>query len=156
MQAHNRERIHGSRILAKPTVTLDTAKPKVLDVSAAPESFKPGSGQSTTLRFTLSDNLSGTCTAQVKILNVSGAQVNTLSSSAACPSTGAAISVVWNGRNSGGAIVSKGSYTYQVQGTDQALNLSAVQQWECAGEVGVIPVQSSSDPWSAQASLRTP
>jgi hypothetical protein len=109
------------------TIMLDTTPPGLTGVSDSPDPFRPGSGETTTIRFTLSDNLSGTCTVEVRILNSSSVLVNTLTSTASCPTGGAAGSIVWNGRDSSGAVVPPGRYTYRVQGIDQATNRSAVR-----------------------------
>ena len=115
------------------TITLDTTKPVVSNVSDSPDPFKPKKGQSTTIRFTLADNLSVTCAVRVSILNSSGVLVDSIASSASCPAAGAPGYVVWNGRNSAGEIVPKGIYLYQVLGSDVAGNeASAV-----SGTVGV-------------------
>jgi flagellar hook assembly protein FlgD len=63
----------------------------------------------------------------VRILNSSSVLVNTLTTTASCPSGGAVGSMVWNGRDSSGALVPNGRYSYQVQGIDQALNRSSVR-----------------------------
>ena len=118
----------GNSATASHTVNLDKTKPVVSGVSDSPDPFQPGSGQSTTIQFTLSDNLSGTCKVKVGILNSSGVLVNTLTRSASCPTAGATGSMVWDGRDSAGTIVPKGIYRYQVQGSDQALNNSAIQR----------------------------
>ena len=115
------------------TITLDTTNPVLSGVSDSPDPFRPRNGQTTTIRLTLSDNLSGTCTVEVRIQNSSGVLVNTLTKTVSCPTGGAAGSVVWDGRNSSGAIVPNGTYTYRVRGTDNALNRSSI----VSGTVGV-------------------
>jgi hypothetical protein len=109
------------------TIMLDTTPPGLTGVSDSPDPFRPGNGETTTIRSTLSDNLSGTCTVEVRILNSSSVLVNTLTTVASCPSGGAVGSIVWNGRDSSGALVPNGRYSYQVQGIDQALNRSSVR-----------------------------
>ncbi|MBI3609850.1 MAG: FG-GAP repeat protein [Nitrospirae bacterium] len=115
------------------TIILDTTRPVLSGVSDSPDPFKHHLGQTTTIRFTLSDNLSATCVVDVRILNSSGVLVNTLTKTVSCPSGGAADSIVWNGRNSTGALVPAGTYTYWVRGTDNALNPSNI----VSGKVGV-------------------
>jgi hypothetical protein len=109
------------------TIMLDTTPPGLTGVSDSPDPFRPGNGETTTIRFRLSDNLSGTCTVEVSIRNSSGVLVKTLAQTASCPSGGAAGSVVWDGRDSAGALVPAGRYFYSVQGIDQALNRSSVR-----------------------------
>jgi fibronectin type 3 domain-containing protein len=109
------------------TIMLDTTPPSLTGISDSPDPFRPGNGQTTTIRFTLSDNLSGTCTVEVSIRNSSNVVVNTLTTTAACPSGGAAGSIVWDGRDSSGALVPTGRYSYRVQGIDQAQNRSGAR-----------------------------
>ncbi|MEW6681846.1 MAG: HYR domain-containing protein [Nitrospirota bacterium] len=109
------------------TIMLDTTPPSLTGISDSPDPFRPGNGETTTIRFTLSDNLSGTCTVEVSIRNSSNVPVNTLTTTAACPSSGAAGSIVWDGRDSSGALVPAGRYSYRVQGIDQAQNRSGAR-----------------------------
>ena len=115
------------------SIKLDTTKPVVSNVSDTPDPFEPGTGQSSMIQFTLSDNLSGTCQVKVKIQNASGGQVNMLSSNVPCSTIGTASSMTWDGRDSAGTIVPNGTYTYRIQASDYAGNVSSM----VSGAVGV-------------------
>jgi hypothetical protein len=115
------------------TVTLDTTRPALSGVSDSPDPFRHHNGQTTTIRFTLADNLSGTCNVQVTIVNFSGAIVTTLTKAVSCPPGGAADSIVWDGRGSTGSLVPSGNYGYVVRGRDNASNLSNLS----GGKIGV-------------------
>ncbi len=78
------------------------------------------------------------CKAEAKIYDASNVLVKTLTKSGiSCPVGGAAGSVVWNGRNTSGALVPAGTYTYKVQAIDNALNRSVIG----AGAIGTTTVQ---------------
>ncbi len=109
---------------ASDTITLDSTRPVLSGVSDSPDPFRPRNGQTTTIEFTLSDNLSETCSVEVRVFSSSGVLVRILTSTASCPSGGAAGSVVWDGRNGAGAVVPDGTYTYRIRGRDNALNAS--------------------------------
>jgi hypothetical protein len=111
------------------TIVFDNTRPTISGVSDSPDPFTPSLGQSSTIAFTVVDNLSGTCSVQVTISsNTTGAVVKTFPpSSVSCPVGGAATSVLWDGRNDGGSLVPAGNYTYRIQATDNALNTSSVQ-----------------------------
>ncbi|MDO8414492.1 MAG: SBBP repeat-containing protein [Gallionellaceae bacterium] len=115
------------------TIILDTTKPVVSSVSATPDPFSHHGGQKTTIKFTLADNLSNTCSVKVKILNSSSVVVNTLATNVSCPASGAVNTILWDGRDSSGVLVPSGAYSYIIQGRDNALNFSAPQ----SGTVGI-------------------
>ncbi|MBI5192260.1 MAG: hypothetical protein HZA08_02325 [Nitrospirae bacterium] len=109
-------------------IRLDTAKPVVSGVSDTPDPFSPNLGQASTIGFTLSDNLSGTCSVILKIFNSANVMVkNILKTSVPCTSAGTVTSVKWLGRNNAGVIVPAGIYTYKIQAYDKALNYSYVK-----------------------------
>jgi flagellar hook assembly protein FlgD len=110
------------------SITLDTTAPVVSGVSDAPDPFKHHRGETTTINFTVADNLAGTCTVALNIFNSSGALVKTfIMAEVSCPSSGAKNSVTWDGRNNLGDLVPPGTYTYRVRAIDKALNPSIVQ-----------------------------
>ncbi|MBI3352409.1 MAG: hypothetical protein HY036_07505, partial [Nitrospirae bacterium] len=107
------------------SIILDTTRPVISGVSDSPDPFKPSRGQSTTIRFTVSDNLSVTCNVTVQIFNSSGTLVRTITKSGvSCPAGGAASSVIWDGKNGNGVLVRSGTYGYVIQAMDLATNLS--------------------------------
>ncbi len=107
------------------SIVLDTTRPVVSGVSDSPDPFRPSKGQSTTISFTVSDNLSVTCNARVRIFDLSGTLVRTITKSGvSCPAGGAASSVIWNGKNGSGVLVPSGTYVYVIQAIDLATNLS--------------------------------
>ena len=106
------------------TITLDTTAPVVSAVAATPNPFLRG--QSTTISFRTADALSGSCGADVRILDTSAQLVRSLPKSAKCPAGGATASVRWDGRNTARALVPPGTYTIEVVATDLAGNTSAV------------------------------
>jgi len=111
------------------TIVFDNTRPTISGVSDSPDPFTPSLGESSTIAFTIADNLSGTCSVQATISsNATGAVVRTFPpSSVSCPVGGAATSVAWDGRNDSGSLVPVGNYTYRIQATDNALNSSAIQ-----------------------------
>ena len=116
------------------SINLDTTKPVVKGVSDSPDPFRHHLGEKSTISFTLLDNLSGTCTVQVKIYNSANKLVRTIKKNGvSCPAGGAAVSVKWDGRNTNGVLVPAGTYTYKIQARDNATNKSATKQ----GTVGV-------------------
>ncbi|MBI5193076.1 MAG: hypothetical protein HZA08_06500 [Nitrospirae bacterium] len=63
----------------------------------------------------------------VKIYNASNFLVRTITkTNISCPSTGAATSVTWDGKNSNGFRVLAGTYTYKIQAYDKAMNYSII------------------------------
>ena len=54
------------------TIALDITGPVVGAISATPDPFAPRSGQTATIRIPVSDNLSGLCALQIRILDVAG------------------------------------------------------------------------------------
>lgn len=111
-------------------IKLDTTRPVISSVSDTPDPFTPSSGQSTTIGFTISDNLSLTCNVTVNIIHsLTKIKVRSITkNNASCPSTGASDSVIWDGKNGSGTIVPAGTYTYKVQARDKALNWSDIKQ----------------------------
>ncbi|MDD5434287.1 MAG: hypothetical protein PH343_02535 [Nitrospira sp.] len=108
-------------------IRLDTASPVVSGVSDAPDPFKHYLGGVSTIGFTVSDNLSSTCTVAVKIYNLSNVLVKSiLRSNVSCPVAGTSDSVTWDGRNGAGKLVMPGIFTYKIQASDKAMNYSVV------------------------------
>jgi hypothetical protein len=108
------------------TPVLDTLPPIISDVSDSPDPFFPSLRQVSTIRFTVSDNMSATCTATVQISG--GALKTTIISSQAVGGLrcrgGASAAVTWNGRDRFGNLVAPGSYPYRVAATDDSGNTS--------------------------------
>jgi len=105
------------------TITLDTTGPTVSAVAAAPNPFPLGT--TTTIGFRTADALSGSCPAEIRILDAASRLVRKLTKTASCPAGGRVTSVGWNGKNAGGALVTAGTYTIEVVATDAAGNASA-------------------------------
>jgi hypothetical protein len=109
-------------------IKLDTTKPVVSGVSDTPDPFQHHLGGVSTMFFTVSDKLAVKCKMQVKIFNASNVLVRTLVKTGVnCPVGGAAGSITWDGRNTGGTLVPVGLYTYKVQAIDKALNRSVMR-----------------------------
>lgn len=110
-------------------IMLDTTKPVITSISDTPDPLRHHLGEVSTVSFNISDNLSGTCKAVVKIFNPSSVLVRTLMTTynASCPASGATGSVVWDGKDTGGTLVPAGTYTYKVQIADKALNWSFIK-----------------------------
>ena len=116
------------------SINLDTTKPVVKGVSDSPDPFRHHLGEVSKIRFTLSDNLSGTCKVQGKIYNSVSTLVRTIKKNGvSCPPEGAAVLLKWDGKDKNGVFVPAGTYTYKIQATDNATNKSAIKQ----GTVGV-------------------
>jgi len=116
------------------SINLDTTKPVVKGVSDSPDPFRHHLGEVSKIRFTLSDNLSGTCKVQGKIYNSVSTLVRTIKKNGvSCPPEGAAVLLKWDGKDKNGVFVPAGTYTYKIQATDNATNKSAIKQ----GAVGV-------------------
>jgi len=108
------------------TIALDTTGPVVGAITATPSPFSPQLNKTTQIRIPVSDNLSGSCPLQIRILDAAGGLVRALPRSVACPPAGATTSVVWDGRSTAGARVPAGTYTIEVTATDRAGNAGAV------------------------------
>jgi len=108
------------------TIALDTAGPVVGAITATPNPFSPQLGQTTTMAIPLSDNLSGSCSLQIRILNAGGSQVKKIAKTVTCPAAGATASVTWDGRTTAGARVPAGTYTIEVTATDRAGNAGPI------------------------------
>jgi hypothetical protein len=110
----------------RDTITLDSAGPVVGAITATPNPFAPQLGQTTTIRIPVSDNLSGSCPLQIRILDAAGGLVKSLPRTVTCSPAGTTTSVVWDGRNAANVRVPAGTYTIEVTATDRAGNASAV------------------------------
>ena len=111
------------------SINLDTTKPVVKGVSDSPDPFRPLLGEVSKIRFTLLDNLSGTCKVQVKIYDSVNTLVRTIKKNGlSCPVEGAAGSVKWDGRDTDGVLVPADTYTYKIQAKDNAKNKSRTKQ----------------------------
>ncbi|MBI5194244.1 MAG: M36 family metallopeptidase [Nitrospirae bacterium] len=110
-------------------IKLDTVKPVITSVSDTPDPLRHHLGEVSTISFNISDNLSGTCKAVIKIFNPSAVLVRTILTTynASCPVGGAAGSVIWDGKDTGGTLVPSGTYSYKVQAVDKALNWSFIK-----------------------------
>ncbi len=98
------------------TVRVDTTVPTVTGFGDSPDPFKPSTGQTTTIRFTLSEP----ATVSLKVYNSAGTLVRTLLNNIL--RTTLSNSVVWNGKNGSGALVPAGVYTYKLWVDDPAGN----------------------------------
>jgi hypothetical protein len=108
------------------TITLDRAGPVVGGITATPNPFAPQLGQTTTIRIPVSDNLSGSCSLQIRILDAAGGLVKSMPRTVTCSAAGTTTSVVWDGRNAASVPVPAGTYTIEVAATDRAGNAGAV------------------------------
>ena len=112
----------------RDTITLDSAGPVVGAITATPNPFAPHSSQTTTIRIPVSDNLSGSCPLQIRILDAAGGLVKSLPRTVTCSPAGTTTSVVWDGRNAANVPVPAGTYTIEVAATDRAGNAGAVSR----------------------------
>jgi hypothetical protein len=110
----------------RDTITLDSAGPVVGSITATPNPFEPQRGQTTTIRIPVSDNLSGSCPLQIRILDAAGGLVKSMPRTVTCSAAGTTTSVVWDGRNAANVPVPAGIYTIEVAATDRAGNAGAV------------------------------
>jgi hypothetical protein len=106
------------------TIALDTTAPVESGIAASPNPLPRV--KTTTIRFRVADAVSGSCAADVRILDGGGRLMRKLPKTAKCPAGGAVSSVSWNGKNASGALVAAGTYTIEVVATDAAGNGSAV------------------------------
>ena len=106
------------------TITLDTTAPAVSGVGASPSPFQPGV-KTTKIVFRAADALSGTCHADIRILDAGAHLVKTFSKNAPCSAGGTLTSTIWDGRTTAHALVPPGTYTIEVVVTDVAGNASA-------------------------------
>jgi len=107
------------------TIMLDTTAPVVSSVSASRNPFQPGV-TTTTIVFRAADALSGSCHADIRILDAGAHLVKTFSKNVPCSAGGSLTSTTWDGRNTARALVPPGTYTIEVVVTDVAGNASAV------------------------------
>ena len=105
--------------LASPTILLDTVGPKI-SASASPLLFSPnGDGNKDTVAITQNSSIGDDWTGRIK--NASGAIVRTWSWKSE------AKSFSWDGKDSAGAIVRDGVYSYEVSATDLAGNAASAK-----------------------------
>lgn len=107
-------------------ITLDTAPPVVGAVTATPSAFDHHLGQTTKISIPVSDNLSGSCSLEIRIVDGAGRLVKGIARTPTCPPGGATTSVGWDGRNAAGALVPAGTYTIEAKATDHAGNTGVV------------------------------
>jgi hypothetical protein len=102
----------------------DTVPPVISDVSDSPDPFTPSLRQVSTIRFTVADRLSMTCSATVQItsgtLRLAIISSQTVDFFRCRVPTSA--SVTWNGRDRFGTLVAPGAYTYRITATDDSGN----------------------------------
>jgi hypothetical protein len=110
------------------TITLDTAGPAVGAVTPTPSTFRPALGETTTIRFPVSDNLSGSCSLKIRILGAAGVLVKSVNKTATCSPAGTTTSIIWDGRNASRALVPAGTYFIEVTATDHAGNVGVVAE----------------------------
>jgi len=95
-------------------VVVDLTAPAVT-CSWSPTSFHPPT-QTSTLTYTLSEK----CSVSIKLYNAAGTLVKTLL--ATTTKNAGTYTIVWDGRDNGGAIVPPGTYTCKIWATDMAGN----------------------------------
>jgi flagellar hook assembly protein FlgD len=98
------------------TAYVDTKLPTVTGVSVFPASFNPRIGQTTRINYALSES----CYVTIKIYNNVGTLKRTLLNNVL--QTSGLHSVVWNGKDGSGIIVSPGTYTIRIYVLDKAGN----------------------------------
>ncbi|MBI4492383.1 MAG: hypothetical protein HY690_06275 [Chloroflexi bacterium] len=103
---------------------MPTIRPFIQNLSASPSPFAPLAGQSTTLSYSLADDVSSIATVTVKVYDSQNALVRTLVNGSQAVG---AQSVAWDGKNDAGAILPTGSYTVKVNATD-GTSLAAPEQ----------------------------
>jgi flagellar hook assembly protein FlgD len=106
----------GSVASGSTQVTKDSTAPSVSGFGDSPDPFRPSTGQSTTISYTISEP----ATVSLRVYNSGGTLVRTLVSDVF--QTTLANQVVWNGRNDSNVIVPAGTYTYKLWVEDRALN----------------------------------
>lgn len=107
--------LYGNAMTPKTkTITVDTTSPTIEGITHSPDPFNPKAGQTTTISYTLSEK----CTITIQIYDSVGNLVRTLKKN----QLAGANSMVWDGKNRYGKIVSDGTYTYKMYVTDTAGN----------------------------------
>ena len=96
--------------------TVDTHPPSLTNLSDAPDPFKNHLGETTKIRYALSEKSNVT----IKIFNSAGVLVRTLFSNVSKPA--GANTSIWNGKNDACKLVSSGTYTYKIFAADIAGN----------------------------------
>jgi flagellar hook assembly protein FlgD len=99
-------------IQAAGTIVVDTTKPEILGLSVSPQPFAPMGSNSVTISF----NLTKPQLTSIQILNSSNEVVKNIESSL-LRAKGQS-SVLWDGRNSEGNIVSDENYKVKISATD--------------------------------------
>lgn len=110
------------------SITLDTVAPVVGAVIPTPSSIRPSLGESTTIRFPVSDQRSGSCSLKVRILGAAGFVAKTIDKMATCAPSGTTVSIVWDGKNGSGVPVPAATYFIEVTATDRAGNVGQASQ----------------------------
>jgi subtilisin family serine protease len=101
------------------TIILDTTKPSITGITTSPSVFDPEAGQSTSIKYTLADNLSSSLEVYVYVYTSTGSLVRTLGPYKQALGSN---SITWDGKDSKGAYVANGIYKYRIKATDQAGN----------------------------------
>ncbi len=107
--------VGGSSAQKSRTVAIDTGAPAFSGLSDAPDPFRPSTGQTTTISWTMSEKAKVT----LKVYTSTGSSVRTLMSST---KSAGALSAVWDGRNASGVLMAPGVYTYKLSIEDPAGN----------------------------------
>lgn len=110
----------GSVASGSTQVIKDSLVPSVSGFGDSPDPFRPSTGQTTTIRYTLSEP----ATVSLKIYNSGGTLVRTLVSDVF--QTTLTNQLVWNGRNDSNVIVPAGTYSYKLWVEDRALNRTVI------------------------------
>jgi len=109
----------GKTVEATGTITVDKTAPVVSEIGSTPDPFAPNGTSTTTLNYTLSEAAKVT----VAVMNGTTA-VKTLLSNIA--QSEGANTVAWDGKNTSGAIVADGTYTFKITATDAAGSATTV------------------------------
>lgn len=109
------------------SISLDTLRPVLSGISDTPDPVSPRVGGVSTISYTVSDNKSGTCTVTTNIYNSSNARVRQIMQfGVTCSKIGTVNTIIWNGKNGAGGYVPAGTYSYKIQATDKAGNITTL------------------------------
>ena len=107
-------------------IKTDIGPPVVRALTAKPTVFVPAKGDTTTLKWTVTDDLSHKVTSMVIVYNALGLPVRRIQDvpRAITPNTTTTFTIKWDGKDDGLAGVLPGPYYYRVVVTDEAGNIS--------------------------------
>lgn len=110
----------GNQAIKSGTVKVDTVKPILSNVTDSPDPFQPSIGQTTTISF----NLSESATVNLQAVTSTG----TIVTEGSAGFNSGTRTVVWDGKDATGQVVAPNVYTYKLQASDNAGNLSSIVQ----------------------------